>query len=63
MLSNYPILTHKGKISQFEAKFKAESEYEVYRKIQDQLFESDFDKAVKKTLNNPLEQKPNLNKE
>ncbi|WP_373548854.1 virulence RhuM family protein [Haliscomenobacter sp.] len=63
MLSNYPILTHKGKISQLEAKLKAESEYEVYRKIQDQLFESDFDKAVKKTLNNPPEQEPKLNKE
>lgn len=46
-LSNYPILTHKGKVSQLEAKLKAESEYEKYRVIQDQLYESDFDKDIK----------------
>jgi hypothetical protein len=51
-LSSYPILTNKGKISQLEAKIKAESEFEKYRIIQDEIFESDFDKAVKK-LNNP----------
>lgn len=45
-LSNYPILTHKGKVTQLEAKLKAEVEYEVYRKIQDKMFLSDFDKAV-----------------
>ncbi|MFN0034814.1 MAG: virulence RhuM family protein [Saprospiraceae bacterium] len=50
-LSDYPILTHKGKVSQLEAKLKAEQEYEVYRIIQDQTFLSDFDKAVKKALN------------
>ncbi len=59
-LSDYPILTHKGKISQLEAKLKAEQEYEVYRKIQDQMFVSDFDKAIKKALNakpeNPKEE-------
>ncbi len=49
-LSNYPILTHKGKISQLEAKLKAEAEYEKYRVIQDQIYESDFDKDVKKLL-------------
>ena len=49
-LSNYPILTHKGKVSQLEAKIKAESEFEKYRVIQDQIFESDFDKEVKKVL-------------
>ena len=46
-LSNYPILTHKGKVSQLEAKLKAETEYEKYRVIQDQLYESDFDKEIK----------------
>lgn len=51
-LSSYPILTHKGKVSQLEAKIKAESEFEKYRVIQDEIFESDFDKEVKK-LNNP----------
>jgi hypothetical protein len=50
-LSNYPILTHKGKVSQLEAKLKAEAEYEKYRVIQDQVYESDFDKNVKKLLN------------
>jgi hypothetical protein len=49
-LSDYPILTHKGKVSQLEAKLKAEQEFEVYRKIQDQSFLSDFDKIIKKTL-------------
>ena len=49
-LSNYPILTDNGKVSQFEAKLKAESEYEKYRVIQDQIYESDFDKDVKKML-------------
>ncbi len=47
-LSNYPILTHKGKISMLEAKLKAESEFEKFRVIQDQNFESDFDRAIKK---------------
>lgn len=51
-LSSYPILMHNGKISQLEAKIKAESEFEKYRVIQDEIFESDFDKEVKK-LNNP----------
>ena len=51
-LSSYPILTHKGKVSQLEAKIKAESEFEKYRVIQDEIFESDFDKEIKK-LNNP----------
>ena len=47
-LSNYPILTNTGKVSQLEAKLKAETEYEKYRVIQDQIYESDFDKDVKK---------------
>jgi hypothetical protein len=51
-LSSYPILTHSGRVSQLEAKIKAESEFEKYRVVQDEIFESDFDKEVKK-LNNP----------
>lgn len=47
-LSNYPILTHKGKISMLEAKLKAESEFEKFRVIQDQNYESDFDREIKK---------------
>ncbi len=47
-LSNYPILTDKGKISRLEAKLKAETEFEKFRIIQDQEYESDFDKQIKK---------------
>ena len=47
-LSNYPILTNKGKVSMLEAKLKAESEYENYRVIQDRNHESDFDREIKK---------------
>ena len=47
-LSNYPILTDKGKVSVLEAKLKAEQEYEVYRKVQDKNYISDFDKEIKR---------------
>lgn len=42
------ILDNPGKVSQEIAKAFAESEFEKYRMVQDRLFESDFDKAVKK---------------
>lgn len=44
------ILDHPGKVSQAVAKAFAESEFEKYRIVQDRLFESDFDRLVKKTL-------------
>lgn len=47
-LSNYPILTHKGIVSMLEAKLKAEFEFEKFRVIQDQNYESDFDREIKK---------------
>ena len=47
-LSNYPILTDKGKVSALEAKLKAEGEYEVYRKRQDEEYLSDFDREIKR---------------
>ena len=47
-LSNYPILQDKGKVSALEAKLKAEGEYEVYRKRQDQEYISDFDREIKR---------------
>ena len=47
-LSNYPILKDKGKVSMLEAKLKAESEFEKFRVIQDQNYESDFDREIKK---------------
>ena len=46
-LSDYPILTDKGKISALEAKLKAEGEYEKFRVKQDQNYLSDFDKQIK----------------
>ncbi len=42
------ILKNAGKVTQAIAKSFAESEFEKYRIIQDKLFESDFDKAVRK---------------
>lgn len=36
-----------GKVSAEMAKTHAESEFEKYRIVQDGLFESDFDKAIK----------------
>jgi len=42
------ILQDSGKISAQIAKEFAESEFEKYRIIQDRLFESDFDREIKK---------------
>ena len=47
-LSNYPILNDKGKVSMLEAKLKAETEFDKYRIIQDNQYESDFEKEIKK---------------
>ena len=46
------ILKNAGKVTQAIAKSFAESEFEKYRIVQDKLFESDFDKAVKKLKKN-----------
>lgn len=51
-LADYPILTHKGGITMLEAKLKAESEYDKYRIIQDRNYVSDFDRELKKILDN-----------
>lgn len=50
-LSNYPILLDKGKITQLEAKIKAESEFDKFRIIQDREYLSDFDKEILKMNN------------
>ena len=50
------ILDHPGKVSQEMAKAFAESEFEKYRMVQDRLFESDFDKHIKKALEGGKEQ-------
>ena len=47
-LSNYPILQDKGKASALEARLKAEGEYEVFRKLQDQDYISDFDREIER---------------
>ena len=46
------ILKDSGKITAQIAKKHAESEFEKYRIVQDQLFESDFDREMKKLLEN-----------
>ncbi|KKP79944.1 MAG: cell filamentation protein Fic [Candidatus Moranbacteria bacterium RIFOXYA12_FULL_35_19] len=48
--NNEKILENSGKITAEIAKSFAESEFEKYRPIQDGLFESDFDREVKKFL-------------
>ena len=49
------ILQDGGKISAEIAKEKAETEFEKYRIIQDRLFESDFDKEIKRIQDNDKE--------
>jgi hypothetical protein len=44
------ILENAGKVTAEIAKSFAESEFEKYRPIQDRLFESDFDREIKKLL-------------
>ena len=46
------LLDHPGKVSAEVAKAFAESEFEKYRIIQDRLFESDFDRAIKRIEGN-----------
>jgi hypothetical protein len=50
------ILDHPGKVSQEVAKAFAESEFEKYRVVQDHLFESDFDRHIKQSLEGGQEQ-------
>jgi hypothetical protein len=57
-LSSYPILTDKGKVSALEAKLKAESEYEVYRRRADAEYLSDFDRVVEETRRLEGKQEP-----
>jgi hypothetical protein len=50
-LSSYPILRDKGKVTMLEAKLKAEGEFDNFRVIQDQTYQSDFDKLISNTKN------------
>ena len=43
-----PLLMDAGSISALEAKIKAEAEYEIFRKTQDQQYISDFDREIKR---------------
>jgi hypothetical protein len=47
-LAQRPILEDAGSVTALEAKIKAEGEYEVFRKTQDQTYVSDFDKEIKR---------------
>jgi hypothetical protein len=51
-LSSYPILKDKGRVSALEAKLKAEQEYEEYRVTQDNNYISDFDREVRRIMEN-----------
>lgn len=51
--NEYQILKDAGKVSHEVAIKLAEKEYEQFRVIQDQHFESDFDKALKKIKPKP----------
>jgi len=57
--SEYEILTDSGKVSHEVAQTLAEKEYEVYRKEQDKFFESDFDKEIKKLIQESKSKKKN----
>ena len=46
------VLIGKGNISHLQAIEKAEKEFEIYRKREMEMLESDFDKEMKKYLSN-----------
>jgi hypothetical protein len=46
------LLQNAGKITAALAKQHAENEFEKFRPIQDRLFESDFDRAIKELTEN-----------
>lgn len=52
--NNEEILKNLGKVTAEIAKAFAESEFEKYRPIQDQLYQSDFDREIKKIENNKI---------
>jgi hypothetical protein len=57
--NEYEILSNAGRISTEIAKQLAESEYVKYWGEQDKIYESDFDKEVKKYLKKPSRKKDN----
>ena len=51
-ISDYPILLDNGTVSALEARIKAESEYDKFRVVQDMQYISDFDKEIRKLIDN-----------
>ncbi len=49
------ILRDRGKVAAQIAREFAESEFEKYRIVQDRLFESDFDREIKRIQGKPRE--------
>jgi hypothetical protein len=56
--NEYEILTDAGKVSHEVATRLAEAEYERFRITQDRLYESDFDKEVKRLTLKSRKNKP-----
>lgn len=50
--NEYDILNHAGRVSHEVAKALAEDEYEKFRVIADRNYESDFERAASRTINN-----------
>lgn len=50
--NEHDILENAGKVTAKIAKSFAENEFEKYRPIQDRLYQSDFDREVKKLIEN-----------
>ena len=50
-INRYDLLNNSGKTSHEKAILKAASEYDKYRKTQDQQYLSDFDKEIKNIKN------------
>jgi len=49
-LSDYPILSDKGKVSALDAKLRAVQECDKFREAQDKAYLSDFDKQIKRLI-------------
>jgi len=56
-ISEKKLLTHAGKVSSQQAQEKAQREFEKYRKQQDKNYISDFDREVKKIIQQTAKKK------
>ncbi len=57
-ISEKKLLTHAGKVSAQQAEEKARQEFEKYRETQDKNYVSDFDREVKKIIQQSSKKKP-----